>query len=110
MSDMDHFVPFSLYPRDLAANFVLAHSACNRSKSDTLAARPHLDRWVERLIVKNDQLAEIGQVVGLPGDGATIQRVAKWGYSSAVASGGRAWLAARRYTSVDLGYLTVISP
>lgn len=48
-ADVDHFVPFSLYPRDLAHNFVLAHPSCNRSKSDALAARPHLERWLERL-------------------------------------------------------------
>ncbi|MEN9315675.1 MAG: hypothetical protein RIS35_2068, partial [Pseudomonadota bacterium] len=47
-ADVDHYVPFSLYPRDLAHNFVLAHPPCNRSKSDTLAARVHLERWLER--------------------------------------------------------------
>ena len=36
-ADVDHFVPVSMYPRDLMHNFVLAHPSCNRSKSDTLA-------------------------------------------------------------------------
>jgi 5-methylcytosine-specific restriction endonuclease McrA len=45
-ADVDHFVPFSLYPRDQAHNLVLAHPTCNRSKSDTLAARPHLERLI----------------------------------------------------------------
>jgi 5-methylcytosine-specific restriction endonuclease McrA len=36
-ADVDHFVPYSLYSRDLVHNFVRAHPQCNRSKSDTLA-------------------------------------------------------------------------
>ncbi len=46
--DIDHFIPFALYPRDLTGNFVLTHPTCNRNKSDTLAARPHLERWLEQ--------------------------------------------------------------
>jgi hypothetical protein len=49
-------VPFSLYPRDLAHNFVLAHAKCNRSKSDSLAGRAHLQRWLERLVKQADTL------------------------------------------------------
>ena len=45
---------------DLAHNFVLAHLSCNCSKSDTLAALPHLERWLERLQRKISTLAEIG--------------------------------------------------
>jgi len=41
--DVDHFIPYPLYPKDLAHNFVLAHPACNRSTSDVLAARSHLE-------------------------------------------------------------------
>lgn len=48
MGDVDHFVPWSKYPRDLAHNFVLAHAECNRRKSDMLAAERHLNRWLER--------------------------------------------------------------
>ena len=36
--DVDHFIPWSRYPVDLGHNFVLAHPACNNSKSDHLAA------------------------------------------------------------------------
>lgn len=55
--DVDHFIPFSKYPRDLAHNFVLAHTSCNRSKSATLAAQPHLERWLERLAPRRDDIA-----------------------------------------------------
>ena len=35
--DVDHLIPHSLYPMNLAHNFVLAHPACNRSKSVSTA-------------------------------------------------------------------------
>jgi hypothetical protein len=102
--DVDHFVPFSQYPRDLAHNFVLAHPSCNRSKSATLAARPHLERWLERLELRSDALAEIGQAAGLVVDAQVSRQIAAWGYMSAIASGGSAWLAAARYEPIDKSY------
>ncbi|PWF49425.1 HNH endonuclease [Massilia glaciei] len=102
--DVDHFVPFSQYPRDLAHNFVLAHPSCNRSKSATLAARPHLERWLERLELRRDAIGEIGQFAGLVVDAQVSRQIAAWGYTSAKASGGSAWLAAARYEPVDEGY------
>jgi hypothetical protein len=45
---VDHFLPWSLYARDLGHNFVLAHRDCNLHKKDHLAARDHLARWTER--------------------------------------------------------------
>lgn len=107
-ADVDHFMPFSLYPRDLAHNFVIAHSACNRSKSATLAARPHLERWLERLQKNAADLTDIGVTAGVVADVATTKRVAAWGYSNSHASGGYAWLAATQYELVDDGYLNHI--
>lgn len=103
-NDVDHFVPFSQYPRDLAHNFVLAHPSCNRSKSATLAARTHLERWLERLELRRDALAEIGQSAGLVVDAQVSLQIASWGYESAKASGGSAWLAPTRYEPIDESY------
>ena len=102
--DVDHFIPFAQYPRDLAHNFVLTHSSCNRSKSDTLAARPHLERWLDRLHRHADSLAEVGQAAGLIADAKVSRQVTAWGYTSAIASGGRAWLAPRKYEPIDPSY------
>ncbi len=107
--DVDHFVPFSLYSRDLAANFVLAHPVCNRSKSASLAARPHLERWLERLVLKEQQLAEIGTLAGVSGDKAIVQRVAAWSYKLANDTGGRAWLSPTKYDNIDSCYLSLLS-
>ncbi|BCZ81894.1 HNH endonuclease [Paraburkholderia terrae] len=108
-ADVDHFVPFSLYSRDLANNFVLAHPACNRSKSDTLAARAHLERWLERLVLKEQELAEIGLLAGVSGDKEIVQRVATWGYKVANETGGRAWLSPTTYENVDSLYPSLLS-
>ncbi|MFM0120278.1 HNH endonuclease [Paraburkholderia sp. RL18-101-BIB-B] len=108
-ADVDHFVPFSLYPRDLVHNFVLAHPACNRSKSDTLAAKPHLERWLERLLVKEQQLTEIGLLAGVSGDRGTVQRVITWGYTVASGTGGRAWLSPSTYENIDFLYVSLLS-
>ncbi|MDN8617274.1 HNH endonuclease [Variovorax ginsengisoli] len=100
--DVDHYIPFSLYPRDMAHNFVLAHRACNRSKSDMLAARRHLERWLERTVKRGDDLAEVGSGAGIVGDGPTILRVAAWGYESVRKSGGRAWVSPLRFEDVGV--------
>lgn len=107
--DVDHFIPFSLYPRDLAHNFVLAHPSCNRSKSDSLAAHHHLERWLERILKFEENLLEIGASVGLPGERLTLERVATWGYSNACAAGGHAWLSPAKYEPINSKYLTLLN-
>ena len=107
-ADVDHFVPFSLYARDLAHNFVLAHPSCNRSKSDSLAGKHHLEQWLERLAKRSAHLDEIGAAAGLAPNGATAHRVAAWGYGNAHAAGGRAWLKASTYEAVDHVHLHLL--
>lgn len=108
-ADVDHYIPFSLYPRDLAQNFVLAHPACNRSKSDTLAALPHLERWLERLMSKSDSLAEIGGEAGFVTEPTVTLQVGAWAYSNAVASRSHAWSSANNYEPIDQRYADIFS-
>lgn len=107
--DVDHFVPFAQYPRDLVHNFVLAHPTCNRSKSDTLAAKRHLENWLCRLSRRADDLSEVGRRVGLVADPTVSRKVAAWGYQNAFASGGSAWLAPRTYEQIDASYVACCS-
>jgi len=106
-ADVDHFIPFSQYPRDLIHNFVLAHPSCNRSKGDALAAKPHLERWRDHVNRYTDQLTEIGAAAGRAANLQSSVAVARWSYGNAVAGGAQAWLRARTYTKVDRGYLEV---
>jgi hypothetical protein len=86
-------------------NFVLAHPACNRSKSDTLAARPHLERWLEHVTRHDDALREIGETAGRISDLSSMRAVARWGYTNALTGGAQAWLRARIYEPVDQSYV-----
>ncbi len=107
-ADVDHFVPFSLYPRDLIHNFVLAHPACNRSKSDTLAALAHVENWRAYIDRHDDDLREIALAVGRPADLAGSLAVARWGYGNALSGGAQAWLRSAQYTPVTQEYLAAL--
>ena len=109
-ADVDHFVPFSQYPRDLAHNFVLAHPSCNRSKSDSLAAGLHLEKWLERIVQRGDALAEIGMTAGMVADAQVSRHIAAWGYTSAITRGGSAWLAPAKYEPIDQRYCAYFTP
>ena len=108
-ADVDHFIPHSMYPRDLAHNFVLTHPSCNRSKSDTLAAKPHLQRWLDFLEKNGDDLIEIGSKAGVNVDASTSLSVAFWGYENGLSSGSQAWIRADNYEPVSKDYITMLS-
>ncbi|MEO8630010.1 MAG: HNH endonuclease [Betaproteobacteria bacterium] len=58
-SEVDHFIPWSRYPRDLGHNFVVAHRRCNAGKRDFLADVPHLAVWRERNETHDRELQQI---------------------------------------------------
>ena len=103
-ADVDHFIPHSLYPRDLAHNFVLTDPKCNRSKSDTLASKEHLDRWLEFTYKNSDNLRQIGLKAGIMADSNSSNSVAKWGYTNAHAGGSKAWVKSSQYEPIDKSY------
>jgi 5-methylcytosine-specific restriction endonuclease McrA len=100
--EVDHFIPFSLYPRDLMHNFVLACTTCNRSKSDTLAAKVHLDKWVELTTKNSEAIQGIGEQVGVLANLDTSIAIAKWGYEGAILNKGLTWNKQRSYDKLDL--------
>jgi len=104
-AEVDHFIPHSLYPRDLVHNFVLAHPICNRSKSDTLAAKVHLHRWLEFVQANADKLSEIGYDAGIMADKSSMDSVARWGYANAVAGGSQGWIKSAQYEPIDVSYM-----
>ncbi len=103
---VDHFIPWSRYPRDTAHNFVLAHAACNGDKRELLAAKAHLERWAAR----NAQYgADIGSRLGAEGfvdDLATSQMIAAWAYQQSV--GGHAWVGQGQVETIDSTYLSLV--
>lgn len=107
-ADVDHFIPFSQYPRDLMHNFVIAHPGCNRSKSNALAAREHLERWVQYINHEDVNLTTIGKDAGKVTDLPVMRAVARWGYENAVQSSAQAWIRATYFESVDKNYLDIL--
>ena len=105
-TDVDHFIPFSLYPRDLMHNFVLACPACNRSKSDTLAAKTHLENWVEGSNKNSDAIMEIGEQVGIAANLQTSMSIAIWGYGAAIKGDGSGWIGPGHYEDLKQMHLS----
>ena len=95
--EVDHFIPFSLYPRDLMHNFVLACPTCNRSKSDTLAAKVHLDKWMELTTKNSEVITKIGEQVGVSANRDTSIAIAKWGYGVTTRNQNYYWLISNKY-------------
>lgn len=88
--DVDHFIPWSKYPRDLAHNFVLAHAECNRRKSDMLGAERHLNHWLERNRRYGSDIE--GEMKGFVADKACSNRVARWAYEQGVTTAAHGWV------------------
>ena len=102
---VDHFVPWSRYPVDLGHNFVLAHQACNSSKSDRLAAGGHLARWTG-LLERHGQLlkAEFDrrQVFS---DMAVSVSITRWAYTQTLQARGMTWLGGNRLLRAEPEWL-----
>ena len=89
---VDHFIPWSRYPRDLGHNFVLAHAVCNQSKRDMLAAPVHLERWVTRTLAEPKALKEVFDGARFMHDVDASMSVVEWSYESAERIGAALWL------------------
>lgn len=48
LPEVDHYIPWARFPNDGLANYVLAHAACNGSKSDHIAGVDHFSEWMRR--------------------------------------------------------------
>lgn len=108
-AEVDHFIPFSVYSRDLVHNFVFAHAACNRQKSDSLAALPHVERWLEYLEIEDENLQEIALKAGIPADRAASSSVASWIYMQGCRAQAHAWLERREFMAITPSYLELLA-
>ena len=106
-ADVDHFIPWSRYPRDLVHNLVAAHRTCNANKSDLLAAETYRRRWVDWVERRDADLGEIGVRAGLIVDRPTALSVADWSYAHARQIGAEVWLGRRDYAPIEAtGFVT----
>jgi hypothetical protein len=105
---VDHFVPWSRYPRDLVHNLVLAHGTCNSRKSDTLAAEPYLERWAQYIERHDSDIQRLGTEAGLLVDRATSIAVADWSYGHAERVNARVWLGGTEYGHLSGTWRTLL--
>jgi hypothetical protein len=101
--DVDHFIPWSRYPRNLIHNLVLAHRTCNLNKSDVLAGEEFRVRWTLHISNNDSALHAIGEEFGLMADRAAAIHVAEWCYSEAYRVGAEVWLGGGRYERLERG-------
>lgn len=105
--EVDHFIPWARYPRDLGHNFVLAHKACNGDKRDLLAATTHLARWRTRNDVHSAMLTnELGGYFVC--DEKTMLRVAQWSYSHAYTTGAQSWMGLKQVVPLTADYQNIL--
>lgn len=106
---VDHFIPWSHYPRDLAHNLVLAHHACNSRKSALLGGELYLERWVRFLSDHDAALQQFGTDAGLLADRATSVAVAEWSYTHAERVNAEVWLGGTDYGHLPAGWRRVLA-
>jgi hypothetical protein len=93
--EVDHFIPWSRYPRDLGHNFVLADRTCNQHKAEMLAGSAHLERWVERNRQKEARLLEVFEKAPFLLDADASLSVTEWAYDHAERAGSVVWVRGR---------------
>lgn len=108
-SDVDHFIPFSQYGRDVGQNFVPSHAKCNRSKSNMLAGEGHLKNWLKHLESNASDIEEITQAAGMISDPIAMLSVAEWAYKQAFAANARAWIRHKHDEPVDHRHLQLLT-
>ncbi len=90
-AEVDHFIPLARYPRDTAHNFVLAHRNCNNDKRELLAAKPHVERWLEQTERHDQEISSRLGDLGFVADRACSRLVAQWAYGQAVETHAQVW-------------------
>jgi len=105
---VDHFIPWSRYPRDLVQNFVLAHNACNLDKGDMLGAPAHLAHWVARNRELGADLAARLSPAGFLDDQPAAMQVARWAYGQAEATSAQLWVSLKYTVNADRRCLEIL--
>lgn len=107
--DVDHFIPWRRYSLDLGHNFVLAHRACNVSKSDLLAAEPHLERWIQRNRTARDKLEQGFDERRILHDWPATHQIASWAYGQVHRAGGQVWVRANELRPLSDDWRRILS-
>jgi len=108
-AEVDHFIPWSRYPRDTAHNFVLAHRGCNNDKREMLAAHRHLNAWMNRFDRHGAEIGEALAEKGFIADPVCTAQIARWAYQEAVRMKASSWVEKGVVEPLDSKSLTEFS-
>jgi 5-methylcytosine-specific restriction endonuclease McrA len=106
-AEVDHFIPWARYPRDTAHNFVLAHRSCNNDKRDMLAGKRHVEKWMNNLELRGNELGEALSERGFISDLDCTVRIAEWAYQQGIETGGVGWVAKHQTEPLGKDYLSI---
>jgi 5-methylcytosine-specific restriction endonuclease McrA len=107
-ADVDHFIPWKKYSRNLAENLVLSCPSCNRSKSDMLAAKIHLEKWLIEAVNNPQRNNEI-HVLGFLSDRECNRRIASWAYQNAAIGSSNGWVTYQQFELINQDYLSFLN-
>lgn len=107
--EIDHFVPWARYPRDLGHNFVLSCGPCNGAKSDLLAGPEHLERWLGRNAAHDAALRTYFNDRRLPHDLGASMQITRWAYGAEEEASGQLWLRGRETAPIDPGWRALLA-
>ena len=106
--EVDHFIPWSLYPVDLGHNFVLAHASCNRDKSDMIASSIHLASWTERNQSCGSEIGSECNRIGMNHDLSASMEITRWAYSQAYGAGSFSWVQGKHYEQLPIHWASIL--
>lgn len=75
-SELDHVIPWSRTRLSVIENFLMTTSSVNRSKSDSLLGPDLIDRWLDYMDNKSDQIAELADANNWPTDSERVSNIA----------------------------------
>lgn len=107
---VDHFIPWSRHPDNTLDNLVAAHSPCNESKSSSLAALDHLERWMDRFepgSASDELVTYVAEEVGWPRRSDRTLAAARASYLW-LPPQARLWCSRRKLEVVDHDRLHVV--
>lgn len=87
---VDHYIPWSRHADDGLDNLVLADDRCNLAKRNFLASTRHRDRWLERAIVRSQDVETISKRLPWPRDRDRTEATARAMYRNV--PGGFLWV------------------
>jgi hypothetical protein len=105
---VDHFIPWTRFPSNLAHNLVATDAKCNGYKSNHLVAVSHLAAWRTELEPRGLALARALSAHGIIADMKVTLAITSWAYMQAERAGSKVWQQRREFLPLDPRWRAVL--